>query len=85
VLGTGAIEPGSTRARIVAALALLLEAGERDGSLRAGLRADDVASMLVGVFLATGTGLSPASPAARRADDGQVGRMLELVFAGLRA
>jgi AcrR family transcriptional regulator len=84
VFGTGAIEPGSTRARIVAALDLLLRAGERDGSLRAGSRPDDVASTLVGVFLATGTGLSP-SPASHRGDEGQVGRMLELVFAGLRA
>lgn len=52
-----------------------LAAGEADGSLRAGIRADDLTLNLAGsVFAATGS-----------TDAGQVSRVLDLVMAGIRA
>ena len=64
----------TTRRRITAALAAILAAGARDGSLRADVEPDDVTAMLLGVFLSTA------------ADDGpeRVGRLLDLVVDALR-
>jgi len=68
------LNPSTTRARINAALAPLLAAGASDGSLRTDITADDVTTMLVGIFLATAT-----SP-----DGEQTARLLDLLMAALR-
>jgi AcrR family transcriptional regulator len=70
MVASGAVEPSQTRASIVGAVELLLRAGADDGSLRSDIRADDVVSSLLGVFMATG---SPE----------QTGRMLDLLAAGV--
>jgi AcrR family transcriptional regulator len=67
---SGAIEGSQIRASIVAAVELLLKAGVDDASLRADVRADDVVSSLLGIFL---TSTSPA----------QTGRLLDLLVAGI--
>jgi AcrR family transcriptional regulator len=72
IVDSGALEPNQTRASIVGAVELLLRAGADDGSLRGDIRADDVVSSLLGIFMATG------SP-------GQTGRMLDLLAAGISA
>jgi AcrR family transcriptional regulator len=69
---SGAIEPSETRASIVAAVRLLLEAGAADGSLRGDVRADDVVTSLLGILLAS-------------ASAEQSGRMLDLLLDGLTA
>ena len=53
LLSSGAVELSQTRASIVAAVDLLLAAGADDGSLRADVRADDVVSSLLGIFVAS--------------------------------
>ena len=68
--GSGALVPSQTRASIVGAVDMLLEAGADDGSLRSDVRADDVVSSLLGIFLASG---SPE----------QNGRLLDLLVAGV--
>ncbi|MCV7439134.1 TetR/AcrR family transcriptional regulator [Mycobacterium seoulense] len=69
---SGAMQPSQTRDSIVGAVDLLLRAGADDGSLRPDVRADDVVSSLIGIFLASG---SPE----------QTGRMLDLLVAGISA
>lgn len=64
-----------TRARITAAVARFLAAGARDGSLRADLRADDVAVALAGMVLGATASVDPM----------QMGRLLDLLLAGLRS
>lgn len=59
-----------TRASIVGAVATLLEAGAHDGSLRPDVRADDVVSSLLGIFLASGS-------------SEQSSRLLDLLLDGL--
>lgn len=62
------------RARINAIIAQLLAAGSKDATLRKDVRADDLTLMLAGaVFAATSV-----------ADHDQVGRVLDLLVAGLR-
>ena len=65
----------TTRERITAALAPLLEAGAADGSLRPDVRPDDVTLLLHGVFVATATST----------DAEQGARLLDLVMDALRA
>jgi AcrR family transcriptional regulator len=72
MIDSGAVEPTQTRAGIVGAVELLLRAGAGDGGLRGDVRADDVVSSLLGIFMATG---SPE----------QTGRMLDLLVAGVTA
>lgn len=72
LFSSGALEPTQTRASIVGAVEMLLRAGADDGSLRPDVAADDVASSLIGIFLASG---SPE----------QTGRMLDLLVAGVAA
>jgi AcrR family transcriptional regulator len=72
VFDSGAMEPSQTRDSIVGAVDLLLAAGADDGSLRSDVRADDVVSSLLGIFLVSG---SPE----------QTGRMLDLLVAGVAA
>jgi AcrR family transcriptional regulator len=70
IFDSGAMEPSQTRDSIVGAVDLLLRAGADDGTLRSDVRADDVVSSLIGIFLAS------ASPE-------QTGRMLDLLVAGI--
>ncbi len=64
-----------TRARINQTIAKFLTAGSRDGSIRDGVRAEDLTLSLAGsVFAATGS-----------ADHEQVNRVLDLLMAGLRS
>ena len=70
IFDSGAMEPSQTRDSIVGAVDTLLRAGVDDGSLRSDVRADDVVSSLIGIFLAS------RSPE-------QTGRMLDLLVAGV--
>ena len=71
---SGRIATPTTRERITAAIATILERGAGTGALRADIDADDVTAMLLGVFLATGTGDIPH----------QTSRLLDLVIDALR-
>lgn len=70
ILAAGVIEVGETRAGIVGAVEQLLAAGVADGTIRPGIRADDVVFTLLGVSLAN----RPAE---------QTGRMLDLIAEGI--
>ncbi|MGO9924998.1 MAG: TetR/AcrR family transcriptional regulator [Mycobacterium sp.] len=70
MVDSGAVEPSQSHASIVGAVEMLLRAGVDDGSLRSDVRADDVVSSLLGIFL---TSDSPE----------QTGRMLDLLVAGV--
>ena len=72
VFESGAVVRGDTMASIVGAVESLLVAGAADGSLRADVRADDVASSLLGISL------------AKRSPE-QTQRMLDLLAAGVAA
>jgi AcrR family transcriptional regulator len=71
VIGSGAISSAQTRATLGEAVALLLAAGSRDGSLRGDVAAADVVASFAGVLLAA-------------ADRRQAERMLDLLVDGLR-
>ncbi|MGW5354240.1 TetR/AcrR family transcriptional regulator [Streptomyces sp. NPDC004031] len=71
---SGAIATPATRERITAAIAVILDAGARAGSLRADVEAEDVTMMLLGVFMSTTAGNSPQL----------TGRLLDLVADALR-
>jgi AcrR family transcriptional regulator len=73
-VASGRITTPKTRERITAAIATILTAGARTGSLRADVDPDDVTALLLGVFLST---------AAGDAAD-QTGRLLDLVVDALR-
>jgi len=68
LLQAGTITSSQTRQRVT-------DTGVQAGTLRADVRADDVAASLVGVFLAT--------PDPAQSD--QAGRMLDLLVAGIRS
>lgn len=70
IFASGALAPSQTRDSIVGAVDTLLRAGADDATLRADVRAEDVVSSLLGIFLVTG---SPE----------QTGRMLDLLAAGV--
>ena len=70
----GVINASDTRALITETLQRFLDAGAQAGTLREDVRAEDVAASLVGIFLAADS-LQP----------GQAGRMLDLLFAGIRS
>ncbi|MBP0457633.1 TetR/AcrR family transcriptional regulator [Streptomyces montanisoli] len=53
---SGRIATPTTRERVTAAIGTILAAGAREGTLRADVDAEDVTTMLLGVFLSTGTG-----------------------------
>jgi AcrR family transcriptional regulator len=72
IFDSGAIKPSQTRDSMTGAVDLLLKAGAEDGSLRSDVRADDVVSSLLGIFL---TSSSPA----------QTGRLLDLLVDGVAA
>jgi AcrR family transcriptional regulator len=75
LLQAGTITAAQTRQRVTDTIQSFLDAGVQAGSLRADVRADDIAASLVGVFLAT------PDPAQRD----QAGRMLDLLVAGIRS
>ncbi|MEW2547679.1 TetR/AcrR family transcriptional regulator [Streptomyces sp. NPDC047002] len=70
----GTIATPATRERITAALAEILGAGARTGSLRADVRPEEVTMMLLGVFLSTTAGNSTEL----------TGRLLDLVVDAVR-
>jgi AcrR family transcriptional regulator len=72
LFAAGAMQPGDTRASISGAADTLLRAGAADGSLRSDVRAEDVVSSLIGIFIASGS-------------TDQAGRMLDLLVDGLVA
>jgi AcrR family transcriptional regulator len=72
MVDSGAVKPSQSHASVIGAVEMLLRAGADDGSLRPDVRADDVVSSLLGIFLASG---SPE----------QTGRMLDLLVAGITA
>ena len=74
LIASGAIGSAQTRPRINAAIATFLDAGAAAGTLRADVRADDVAASLVGILLVAG------SPEQRV----QATRMIDLLMDGLR-
>ncbi|BBZ29489.1 TetR family transcriptional regulator [Mycolicibacterium madagascariense] len=55
MFAAGTVEPGATRQSIVRAVETLLAAGVSDGTMRSDVRADDVVTSLVGIFLASGS------------------------------
>lgn len=65
----------ATRARIGKTLSRFLAAGSRDGSIRDGIRADDLTLSLAGSMFA----------ATASADQEQISRVLDLLTAGLRS
>lgn len=71
VVASGSLEQSQTRASIAGAVDLILRAGADDGSLRPDVRADDVVTSLLGIFLAS------ASP-------DQTGRLLDMLVAGVQ-
>ncbi len=72
---SGRIATPATRERITAAVATLLAAGVDAGTLRADVEPEDITLMLMGTL--------HAAPACDPA--GQIGRLLDLVMAALRA
>jgi AcrR family transcriptional regulator len=69
----GRIATPTTRQRVTAAIAEILAAGARTGSLRADVTPGDVTTMLLGVFLSTAASNTPE----------QTGRLLDLVVDAL--
>jgi AcrR family transcriptional regulator len=69
----GRISP-STRERVITAITPILARGAKEGSLRADIRPDDVATLLLGVFLSTA--------ASDTSEDAS--RLLDLVVDALR-
>ncbi|WP_410667599.1 TetR/AcrR family transcriptional regulator [Amycolatopsis sp. cmx-4-68] len=72
-VASGRIATPLTRRRISGAVAALLEAGARAGTLRADADPEDVTTMLLGVFLATSAAHTPE----------QTGRLLDLLVDAL--
>jgi AcrR family transcriptional regulator len=72
---SGRITTPTTRQRITASIAILLEAGVEAGQIRSDIEPEDVTAMLLGVFLST-------APAA---DFAQSRRLLDLVVDAVRA
>ena len=74
-LASGRIGQPVTRKRITAAIGTILDAGVRAGTVRAGVDAEDVTLMVLGVLLAT----------AAEQDPGRTGRMFDLIVDALRS
>ncbi len=72
VIASGAISHGQTREHLNGAIATILEAGHRDGSLRADVPLADISASMAGVMVAA-------------SDPDQAGRMLQLLVDGLIA
>ena len=74
LIDAGVVTAAKSRKRLAAALRQLLEAGAADGTLRAGLRAEDMVTVIVGVVSAT------AISGGRE----QLGRLFDLLLDGAR-
>ncbi|MEV0845470.1 TetR/AcrR family transcriptional regulator [Streptomyces sp. NPDC049954] len=74
-MASGSIATPATRERLTAALAAILAAGARTGSLRADVEPEDVTTMLLGVFLSTANAGTPE----------RAGRLLDLLADALHA
>lgn len=72
-MASGSIATPATRERLTAALAEILAAGVRTGSLRADVEPEDVTTMLLGVFLSTANAGTPE----------RAGRLLDLLVDAL--
>jgi AcrR family transcriptional regulator len=72
MLAAGTVKPGETRASVIGAVETLLAAGSFAGTVRSDVRADDVVTSLIGIFLASGS-------------TEQAHRMLDLLLDGLVA
>lgn len=72
-IASGAVRKSETRERINSAVGTLLDAGAADGTIRSDVNADDVTTLLVGVFAATGDAN----------DTERVTRLLDLLMRGL--
>jgi AcrR family transcriptional regulator len=55
MFAAGTVEPGDTRASVIGAVETLLRAGASDGTVRSDVRAEDVVTSLIGIFLASGS------------------------------
>jgi AcrR family transcriptional regulator len=53
VFASGTVTVSQAREELAAAVAIILDAGAADGTLRAGIRPQDVVAMIVGIFTAT--------------------------------
>jgi AcrR family transcriptional regulator len=71
---SGTLATPATRERITAAIATILAAGARTGSLREDVTPGEVTTMILGVFLSTAAGNTPE----------HTGRLLDLVVDALR-
>jgi AcrR family transcriptional regulator len=71
---SGRMATPRTRERITAAIATIVDAGVRAGSLRADVEAEDVTAMVLGVFLSTAASNTPE----------QISRLLGLVVDSVR-
>jgi AcrR family transcriptional regulator len=71
---SGRIATPATRERLTAAIATILEAGARSGSLRADVEPGDVMALLFGVFLSSSPSSAPE----------QTGRLLDLIVDAVR-
>ena len=74
-VASGRIATPTTRERLTAAVAMILAAGARAGTLRADIKPDDVTTMVRGVFLVT----------AAAGTEEQTARLLDLVVDALRS
>jgi AcrR family transcriptional regulator len=74
VFASGAVTVSQAREELAAAVRIILDAGVADGTLRAGVRPQDVVAMIVGIFTAT-------SAAGGR---GQLERMFDLLMDAVR-
>jgi AcrR family transcriptional regulator len=55
MFAAGTVEPGDTRASVIGAVETLLRAGASDGTVRSDVRAEDVVTSVIGIFLASGS------------------------------
>lgn len=86
---SGTIEAPTTRQRVNSAIEGFLEAGATEGVLRDDVAADDVTSLLLGVFLSvtasSTSGLAPEAGAGGQSPlPGQTARLLDLLVDALR-
>jgi AcrR family transcriptional regulator len=72
MFAAGTVKPSDTRDSVLGAVETLLNAGSSDGSLRSDVRAEDVVTGLIGIFLASHS-------------VAQAHRMLDLLLDGLVA
>ena len=70
MFAAGTVKPSDTRDSVIGAVETLLSAGSSEGTVRSDVRAEDVVTSLIGIFLASGS-------------TEQAHRMLDLLLDGL--